>query len=382
MIRILGGEGVKNKFHSISDELIILHEHLRKKWPKLVRIAVALYDSETDMLHTFIRSSQHKDILNHYSYKLSEISSLLEISQTNKPRIIENLEVLAKSSTQHSQELIANGFHSSFTVPLYLNEHLLGFVFFDATETKYFTTTIQSTLLDYARLLESLVISEVLPIKSIKGLVKTTREITKARDEETGEHLTRMSHYVELIALELAEKYGFSDEEIEYMWFYASLHDIGKIAIPDAILMKPGKLTKEEFKIIKTHVNEGIKIFDMIVKNFDFQKLYYLSILKQIISEHHERLDRSGYPKGLKSNEISIVGKITAVADVFDALSTPRVYHNGLSIKDTFTYLKKHTGTLFDEECVNALMVNEERVREIHTMFPDRFRGEKNRVDS
>jgi len=363
---------MKNKFHSISDELLVLHEHLRKKWPKLRRVAIALYDNETDMLHSFIRSSQHKDILNHYSYKLSEVGSLLEIAQTNKPRIIENLNVLTKSPTQHSQELIGNGFESSFTVPLYLNENLLGFIFFDATATKYFTTAIQESLLDYARLLESLIISEVLPIKSIQGLVKTTRQIAKVRDEETGNHLARMSHYMELIALELAQTHGFNDEEIEYMWFYASLHDIGKIAIPDAILMKPGKLTKEEFEIIKTHIEEGMKIFDMIVKNFNFQQLHHINILKQIISEHHERLDGSGYPKGLKSDEISILGKISAVADVFDALSSPRVYHDALSVEDSLAYLKENTGTLFDEECVDALIVNSERVREIHTMFLDK----------
>lgn len=356
------------KYSTLSEEVISLHEFISKEWPKLLRIAVALYDKKTDMLHTFIRSSYIENILNHYSYPLSKVDSLLEIANTKQSRVLDDLSIL-KSDTQHTKEIILNGFKSSFTVPMYLNNTLLGFIFFDSTETKYFNEKLKELLLKYSRLIESLIISDVLPIKSLIGVINTTRDITKIRDEETGEHLVRMANYTELIALELSEKYNLSDEDIEYIWFYAPLHDIGKIAISDNILMKPSSLTKEEYEVIKTHVNEGIKMLELITSNFDFQELHHLDILKKIISEHHEKINGSGYPKGLKGNEISIIGKIVAVADVFDALTSSRIYKKALSIDETFQYLKKNKNILFDEDCVEALIKNKTRVIEIHNKF-------------
>lgn len=358
------------KYSTLSEEIISLHEFISKEWSKLLRIAVALYDKKTDMLHTFIRSSYIENILNHYSYPLSKVDSLAQIANSKQSRVIDDLSVL-KSNTQHTQEITLNGFKSSFTVPMYLNNNLLGFIFFDSTETKYFNEKLKELLLKYSRLIESLIIADVLPIKSLIGVINTTRDITKMRDEETGEHLIRMAHYAEIIALELSEKYSFSDEDIEYIWFYAPLHDIGKIAIADGILMKPSKLTKEEHEVIKTHVNEGIKMLELITSNFDFQELHHLDILRKVISEHHERVDGSGYPKGLKGDEISIIGKIIAVADVFDALSSTRVYRKALSIDETLQYLKKNINILFDEDCVNALIKNKAKVIEIHDKFND-----------
>lgn len=362
---------MKNKFSTISDELIDLHEHIRSEWPYLLRIAIALYDKDTDMLHTFVKSSIDTKILNHYSCELSSTKSLLEISNKQEPRVLKDLSVLKNIQTQHTQEILKSDFHSSFTIPMYLNNLLLGFVFFDSTKLDYFSPQLQQSLIDYSSLLESLIISEILPIKSLIGMVNTTREITKIRDEETGKHLTRMAHYVELIALSLTNKYNLTDEEIEYMWFYAPLHDIGKIAIPDLILMKPSKLTDDEYDIIKTHVLEGSKMLDIIISNFDFQQIHHLDILRQIIMQHHERIDGSGYPYGLKGEDISIVGRITAVADVFDALSSKRVYRNAQSIDETLKYLTDNIDILFDRDCVEAMVSNKDAIIKIHQKFQD-----------
>jgi HD-GYP domain-containing protein (c-di-GMP phosphodiesterase class II) len=359
------------KYTTLTEEIVQLHEYISKQWPQLLRIAVALYDKQTGMLHTFIRSSSIDNILNHYSCHLDDVPSLIKIKNENKSRVIEDLSVFEKNGSQHSQEIIENGFKSSFTVPMFLNKNLLGFIFFDSSEINYFSPELQEPLLKYSRLIESMIISDILPIKSLIGIVNTTKDITKIRDEETGQHLIRMAHYVELIAIELSEKYNLSDEDIEYMWFYSPLHDIGKIAIADGILMKPSRLSKEEFCVIKTHVDEGMKMLELIMSNFDFQELHHIDILKQIISEHHERLDGSGYPKGLKGDEISIVGKITAVADVFDALSSKRVYRDALSIDETINYLVQNIGTHFDKDCVDSLIKNKQKVIEIHNQFQE-----------
>jgi len=362
---------MKKKFASISDELIDLHEHIRIEWPYLLRIAVALHDKETGMLHTFIRSTVNVKMLDHYSCELCAAKSLLDMSESHEPRLLEDLSVLKNSQTKHSTTLAQSDFNSSYTVPMYLNDSLLGFVFFDSTKLDYFSPQLQQKLVEYSRLLESLIISEVLPIKSLIGMVNTTREITRARDEETGKHLTRMAHYVEIIALEVADNYNLSDEEIEYMWFYAPLHDIGKIAIPDTVLMKPGKLNDEEYRTIMTHVDEGEKMLNIIISNFDFQQIHHLDILKNIITQHHERLDGSGYPKGLKADQISIAGKITAIADVFDAMTSKRVYSDAQSIDETLQYLQENSGTLFEKECVEAMIKNKAQLVKIHQKFKD-----------
>jgi HD-GYP domain-containing protein (c-di-GMP phosphodiesterase class II) len=361
------------KYTTLTEEVVHLHEYISQQWPQLLRIAVALYDKQTGMLHTFIRSSNIENLLNHYSCNLNDVPSLVKIKDSNEPRVIEDLSIFEKSNSEHTQKVLESGFKSSFTVPMYLNSNLLGFIFFDSSEINYFSEELQEPLLKYSRLIESMIISDILPIKSLIGMVNTTKDIAKLRDEETGQHLIRMSHYVELIAIEVSEKYNLSDEDIEYMWFYAPLHDIGKIAIADGILMKPAKLTDAEFEVIKTHVSEGAKMLDLIISNFDFQELHHIDILKQTILEHHERLDGSGYPKGLKGDEISIVGKITAVADVFDALSSKRVYREALSIDMTLNYLKERIGTHFDKDCVEALVNNKDKVIEIHEKFKEDY---------
>ena len=212
-----------------------------------MRIAVALYDEQTGMLHTFVRSNLDQLFLNHYSAPLSEIPSLTEIAANGRPRVIKDLSVLRQSRSEHSQ-VISQNFQSSFTEPFYFNEVLLGFIFYDATQVDYFDQHLEKQLTAYTRLMEALVISDVLPVKTLVGLVETTKEVTRLKDAETSKHLIRMASYMEIIVIELADQFGFSDEQIEYMWFYAPLHDVGKLAIKDDILLKPGKLTPEEYK--------------------------------------------------------------------------------------------------------------------------------------
>lgn len=362
---------MKQEITSMGQELLRLHEHMCEEWPKLLRVAIALYDQPSDLIHTFVKSSSDIQALEHYSVTLSSVPSLQKVAEKKEPRLIQDLSIFKDSPSIHSKALLEADYKSSFTVPLYLNNKLIGFSFYDSTDSNYFTEKLQQYLIDYSRLMESILISELLPIKALIGMVQTTKEITKFRDEETGEHLIRMAYYVELIATELSNTYDISDEEIEYMRLYAPLHDIGKIAISDDILMKPGVLTPKEYEIIKTHVDEGVRMVDIIVKNFDFQQLHHIDILYSVVSEHHERYDGSGYPKGLKETDISLAGKICAIADVFDAMVSRRVYHRATDPEKVFEYLLERRGTLFDPECVDAFIKCKEKVLKIHEQFKD-----------
>jgi len=361
---------MRNSFRTITEELYSLHQVLMDEWPHLLRIAVALYDEQTGMLHTFTHSNQRASLLNHYSIELNKVPSLQELAEHGKPRVIQDLSVLMACQTVHSQS-ITEHFKSSYTEPFYLNNTLLGFVFYDASDVNYFNEHLTKQLSAYTRLIESLVVSEVLPVKSLIGLVETAKELTSLRDSETGKHLIRMASYMEIIVIELAEQFGFTDEQIEFMWLYAPLHDIGKMAIPDEILIKPGILEPDEYRIMQTHVQEGLKFLEIIQKNFNFQPLHHSEMLRDIIGAHHERWNGSGYPLGLKAEAIPVVGRIAAVADVFDALSSDRVYRKSWPVKKVFDYIVENSGVLFDSDCVEALLKNKDRVIKVMNTYKE-----------
>lgn len=356
-------------YQSIGEELLSLHEEILKEWPSLLRIAVALYDDESDLLHTFVRSSLQDASLDHYSFELSQSESLTQIRDTRQPRLIQDTRVLTNHNF-HS-EFIAKHYRSSYTEPMFMGQNLLGFIFFDASDVDYFSDELILQLSNYTRLIESLINVEILPVKMMVGMVQATREFTRARDAETASHIIRMAHYMELIAIQLADEVGFTDEQIEHIWLYAPMHDIGKIAIPDHILTKPGALDKDEFEQIKRHVEEGLKMLNVILDNFKFQNFYHIDMLKDIIGAHHERWDGSGYPKGMVGEQIPIVGRIAAVADVFDALSSNRVYRSGMKPEEVFDYLEQNKGILFDPRCVEVFIESKSQVMDIYSRFQE-----------
>jgi len=174
------------------------------------------------------------------------------------------------------------------------------------------------------------------------------------RDLGTGIHLLRMSHYAEV----LAEALGMPDEETRILTLAAPLHDIGKIGVPDAILLKRGSLTEEEFAVMRRHPLIGYEILR------DSQSRF-VQMGALIAMRHHERWDGSGYPDGLKGDEIPLPARIVAVADVFDALTSERPYKPAWSTEEALDYMKENSGTLFDPVVVDALLANQGRVLEI-----------------
>ena len=179
-------------------------------------------------------------------------------------------------------------------------------------------------------------------------LIQTRLEIIRRlgraaeyKDNETGLHVIRMSHYSKLIA----EALDYSEEFTDLIFNAAPMHDIGKIGIPDQILLKPGKLDEEEWDIIRKHPQFGA---DIIGEN-DSE---ILKIAKEIAITHHEKWDGSGYPNGLKGTEIPISGRIVAIADVFDALTTERPYKKAWSVDDAIKLIDENSGSHFDPDLV------------------------------
>ena len=199
------------------------------------------------------------------------------------------------------------------------------------------------------------------------GLIITMADMVENRDSDTGEHIQKTSAYVKII-VEGLQKKGYYASKINAKFISdvirsAPLHDIGKINIPDAVLNKPGKLTDEEYEIIKTHTVAGKKIMEDAISTVKGEN--YLKEARNMAAYHHERWDGNGYPDGLHGEVIPLSARIMAVADVFDALTSARVYKPAFSLEKALTIIKEGSGTQFDPKCVEVFMDNLPEVKVI-----------------
>jgi len=209
------------------------------------------------------------------------------------------------------------------------------------------------------------------PAQLLRSAVNLAADLTRLRDADTGMHLERVSHYARLIARTLPPTEGLDDEFIDDLSFLAPAHDVGKVAIPDHILLKQGALEPAEYEIMKGHVTSGIAVVEELIRDFDLGGSARVSMLRNIVRSHHEALDGSGYPDGLKAGEIPLESRIVAVADVFDALTSDRRYKRTWSQEEAFGFLAERKGTRFDAACVAALESRAGEVASIRQRFSE-----------
>jgi HD-GYP domain-containing protein (c-di-GMP phosphodiesterase class II) len=328
-----------------------------------------LYDAKTDLLKTFLYSSSDDRPLVHYQAKLGDTPSLLEIVRLGRPRVVNDLAVFEPGRHEHTQRIRAMGYTSSYTMPMYVRGALFGFLFFNSREEAPFTETVLRQIDPIGHLIALTIISDLTSVQTLLATVKSARDMGHLRDDETGSHQDRMSRYTRLIARQLAGKYRFSDEYIENLTSFSVLHDIGKMGVPDLILLKPGRLDGGEFDQMKQHTLKGRKIIDQLVENYDFGGLPQVEMLRNIAEMHHEAMDGSGYPHGIKGEAIPIEARITAVADVFDALTSRRPYKEAWSNDDAFALLSSLSGVKLDADCVQALVEGRNEVEAIQQQF-------------
>jgi len=185
--------------------------------------------------------------------------------------------------------------------------------------------------------------------------------LAEMRDEETGNHILRTQSYVRLLAELLRDhprfKATLSDRYINLLTRSAPLHDIGKVGIPDRVLLKPGRLTPEEWEIMKTHARLGSAAIEQSERDIR-QPIAFLVLAKEIARGHHERWDGSGYPDGLAGEAIPLSARLMALADVFDALVTRRVYKPRLSVDDAKEIIAQGRGTHFDPDIADTFLAN------------------------
>ena len=195
-----------------------------------------------------------------------------------------------------------------------------------------------------------------------KEVVFTMGAIGESRSKETGNHVKRVAEYSKILAL----KYGLDEKEAEMLKQASPMHDIGKVAIPDSVLNKPGRFDEKEREIMNTHAQLG----------FDMLKMSNRPLLKMaatVAYEHHEKWDGTGYPQGLKQEEIHIYGRITALADVFDALGSDRCYKEAWNDEKIFKMFKEERGKHFDPKLIDIFFENLDQFLEIRDNLKDTF---------
>lgn len=216
------------------------------------------------------------------------------------------------------------------------------------------------------RMAENALIQQV----SIRALAR----LAETRDPETGNHILRTQAYVHQLAIKLQDHHRFADiltgHYIDLLTLSAPLHDIGKVGIPDSILLKPGPLTPEEWEVMKTHAGIGAVAIEEAEKDVE-RPVEFLSLAKEIAHWHHEKWDGTGYPDGLAGEAIPISARIMALADVFDALISRRVYKEAISASDVYRIISEGRDQHFDPDMTEAFLAHFDIFCDIASRYSD-----------
>ena len=205
--------------------------------------------------------------------------------------------------------------------------------------------------------------------KSNTNIIEILGTVVEYRDFESGEHINRVKGYTRILAERLAveyPEYGLDQEKIEVIVSASALHDVGKIAIPDNILLKPGRLTDEEFACMKTHTTRGGEILQNIRNAWDEE---YGEISYQICRHHHEKFDGRGYPDGLVGDDIPIAAQIVSIADVYDALVNERVYKDAFSKEEAFRMITEGECGKFNPKLLECFRIERKAFEELKTTY-------------
>ncbi|MDD5305271.1 MAG: HD domain-containing protein, partial [Elusimicrobia bacterium] len=308
-----------------------------------------------------------------YESRLDQAPSLRRVYRSRSIRVVNDMDLFAKGKHAHTRAIRAGGYKSGAAFPLIVEDRVRGFVFFNSRRRNAFAPADLPLLEVFAHLAADVATAPLRSAGLLLSALKTASGMVHVRDPETGNHLERMARYSRMIAQELSRsgRRKLDDERIQYIEDFAPLHDVGKIGIPDRVLLKPGPLTGPERRLMKTHTTKGRLIVDAILRRFGSASPAQANALRQIAERHHEVLDGSGYPGGMKGRRISLEARIAAVADIFDALTSARPYKDAWSLDEAFAALEKLGRTRLDRECVRALVKNRREVERIRRRFRD-----------
>jgi len=341
----------------------------RRGCGSISHISVAIYDPGNDLVKTFSESHSGSESMGHHEAHLADVATLLELNNSGRNYLINRLTA---GGSPRLNMLYSRGIRSSMTVPVRCRDRLCGFIFFNSTERGFFRRETIDRLGPYAQLISLLLVNQIATGRFARAITTMAIEMSRSRSDESAVHLERMARYARLTAVALAPKHRLSDEFVEHLFWYAPLHDIGKVAIPDAILFKPGPLSRDERSEMELHVNKGVAILEGIVQEYGLDILPHAAMARNIIAYHHENVDGSGYPAGIEGSNIPIEARIVAIADVFDALTSERPYKQKWTNEDAVAHMLTFVGTKFDADCLEAFLSQMDKVNQVQSRFQTR----------
>ncbi len=356
----------------LNAQLTEIHQRIQTLEPEIARIAFILYDDESKQLKTYAHSESHREELEHYAIALDSVTTLKECADSGQVRVIHRITDEISATSSHSQWLLAQGYQSSMTVPVYHDDQFIGFIFLNSYQENLFTPQKCTALKPFIDIIRFIVSSEH---DLVHALINATKAINAQSPEhwiDSKEHKERISRYARVIALEVATVYQLDDELIENISQFAKCHDIGKLAIPAELFNKPGSLTIEERQSLNQHIEKGIDIINGIIDDIGSPDHPSITVLKEIVAYHHEFLDGSGYPYGLTADAIPVSARIIAVANIFDALTSHRPYKQAWSVQFALLELEKMVASgKLDKHCVNALRYHQDYLKQVSETYPE-----------
>lgn len=359
-------EGLVEKLygHTHFEQILdFIFDHFKRFLP-YNRIGIAILSADRKKIRALsARSDRHVSLGKNYEVDLDS-TSLGEIIESGEPRIINDLERYYKThSMSDSTRLMLNeGMHSSVTLPLNVRDNCVGVVFFSSDSKEAYTTEhtgfLKTMALSLAAAFDQSFLNDQLIVSTIEGFSK----LVESKDSETGNHIERMQRYAVMLAEMASAKDAFPNQIdeafIKQIEAFSPLHDIGKVSIPDHILMKPGKLTPQEFELMKEHTCIGADILKKMNASITGVNRSFYKVGIEIVRHHHEKYNGTGYPDGLSGEDIPLSARIVAVADVLDAITSKRPYKNAFGMETSKRIILEGRNQHFDPVLIDILMEN------------------------
>ncbi|WMJ81813.1 HD domain-containing phosphohydrolase [Clostridium sp. MB40-C1] len=340
------------------------------------RICLVLFTDDKDNYSNYVICKNKSTV--EYGYKLNLYKSYLkDIIKNKKPKII-NRSIennLSFNIEKPNFNDVLETSQSNLCIPIIGNEICKGVIIFYSSNSNAYCEKdiVLGEIIANCIVvsLEKCILDDGLIIACVKGFAK----LVESKDSVTGKHIERIQEISKILALNLAnnDKYKniINNKYIIDIYHSSAMHDIGKVGIPDGILLKQGKLTPEEFDVIKKHTIIGADVLYKASTSLSGRAKDFFKMAIDIAIAHHEKFDGTGYPYGLNGEYIPLAARIVAVADVLDALSSKRPYKMAMDVEEAINIVVKESGKHFDHDIVDALITGKKEILEIYDKFKE-----------